>query len=86
MPTKCMTCWPSIDTGSLLGLRDRALIALMGYTFARVSAATGMKVEDFYVQNRRGVYGCMRRAARLQSCPVITTWISTSKNGSRLPD
>lgn len=43
----------SIDTSSLIGLRDRALIALMGYTFARVSAAVGMKVGDFYVQNRR---------------------------------
>ncbi len=30
----------AIDTTSLLGLRDRALIALMGYTFARVGAAT----------------------------------------------
>jgi hypothetical protein len=28
----------AIDTTSLLGLRDRALIALMGYTFARVGA------------------------------------------------
>jgi hypothetical protein len=26
----------------------------MGYTFARVGAATEMKVEDFYVQKRRG--------------------------------
>src|ERR1700742_4283611 len=34
-------------TTSLLGLRDRALIALMGYTFARAGAVTGMKVEDF---------------------------------------
>ena len=42
-----------IDTTSLLGFRDRALIALMGYTFARVGASTGMKVEDFYVQKRR---------------------------------
>jgi integrase/recombinase XerD len=32
----------AINTTSLLGLRDRALIALMGYTFARVGAATGM--------------------------------------------
>jgi integrase/recombinase XerD len=32
----------AIDTTSLLGLRDRALIGLMGYTFARVGAATGM--------------------------------------------
>jgi integrase/recombinase XerD len=44
----------SIDTTSLPGLRDRALIGLMVYTFARVGAAIGMRVEDFYVQGRRG--------------------------------
>jgi integrase/recombinase XerD len=38
----------------LIGLRDRALIALMGYTFARVGAAVDMKVEDYYIQKRRG--------------------------------
>ena len=48
------TLLDSIDTGSLPGLRDRALIGLMVYTFARVGAAIGMKVEDFYVQGRRG--------------------------------
>ncbi len=44
----------TIDTTSLPGLRDRALIGLMVYTFARVGAAISMKVEDFYVQGRRG--------------------------------
>ena len=48
------TLLDSIDTASLLGLRDRALIGLMTYTFARVGAATGMRVEDYYVQGRRG--------------------------------
>ena len=48
------TLLDSIDTHELIGLRDRALIGLMGYTFARVSAAAQMKVEDYYVQNRRG--------------------------------
>jgi site-specific recombinase XerD len=43
----------AIDTTSPVGLRDRALIALMVYTFARVGAAIGMKVEDVYVQGRR---------------------------------
>jgi len=38
----------------LIGLRDRALIALTGYTFARVGAAVDMKVEDYYIQKRRG--------------------------------
>jgi integrase/recombinase XerD len=37
----------------LIGLRDRALIALMGYTFARVGAAVDTKVEDYYIQKRR---------------------------------
>jgi integrase len=44
----------SIDITSLPGLRDRALIGLMVYTFARVGAAIAMKVEDYYVQGRRG--------------------------------
>jgi integrase len=47
------TLLDSIETTSVIGLRDRALIALMTYTFARVGAAIGMRVEDFYVQGRR---------------------------------
>ena len=43
----------SIDIGTPAGLRDRALIGLMVYSFARISAAVGMKVEDVFVQNRR---------------------------------
>jgi site-specific recombinase XerD len=38
----------SIETETIIGLRDRALIALMIYSFARVSAAIAMKVEDYY--------------------------------------
>ena len=44
----------SINVETLIGLRDRALVGLMTYTFARVSAALGMRVEDYYVQGRRG--------------------------------
>jgi site-specific recombinase XerD len=43
----------SIDATTHAGLRDRALIALMVYSFARIGAALGMKVEDVYTQNRR---------------------------------
>jgi len=43
----------SIDVRTHAGLRDRALVGLMVYTFARIGAATAMKVEDVYVQNRR---------------------------------
>src|ERR1700722_19638703 len=43
----------SLDTSSVVGLRDRALIALMVFTFARVGAAMSMNVEDWYFQTRR---------------------------------
>ena len=42
-----------IDTASVVGLRDRALIALLVYTFARVSAAVSMRVGDVYIQGKR---------------------------------
>jgi site-specific recombinase XerD len=43
----------AIDITTPIGLRDRALIALMVYTFARVGAVLQMRVEDVYVQGRR---------------------------------
>ncbi len=43
----------AIDTTTVIGLRDRALIGLMVYSFARIGAAIGMNVEDVYSQNRR---------------------------------
>jgi site-specific recombinase XerC len=42
----------SIDVTTPIGLRDRALIALMVFSFARVGAAVTMRVEDVYVQQR----------------------------------
>jgi integrase len=54
----------SIDTSSHAGLRDRALIRLMVYTFARIGAATAMKVEDVYIQNRRLWVNRPRRRGR----------------------
>jgi site-specific recombinase XerD len=38
----------AIDTGSLTGLRDRALIGTMIYTFARVGAVLQMNAGDYY--------------------------------------
>jgi site-specific recombinase XerD len=43
----------AIDSTTPAGLRDRALISLMVYSFARIGAALGMKVEDVFTQNRR---------------------------------
>jgi integrase len=43
-----------IDTSTLLRLRDRAIIAMMIYTFGRVGAVIKMRIEDYYTQGRRG--------------------------------
>jgi integrase len=52
-PQEARLLLDSIDVTTPAGLRDRALIALMIYSFARIGAAIAMKVEDVYVQNRR---------------------------------
>ena len=52
-PAEARRLIDSIDTRSVIGLRDRALIGLMVYSFARIGAATGMRVEDVVSQNRR---------------------------------
>ena len=43
----------SIDTSDIVGLRDRALIGAMVFSFARISAVLGMKVEDYYQNGKR---------------------------------
>ena len=52
-PAEARTLLDSIDVTTAAGLRDRALIGLMVYSFARIGAALSMKVEDVYMQNRR---------------------------------
>ena len=48
------TLLDSIDITELIGLRDRAIIATMTYTFARVGALIKMLGEDYYTQGKRG--------------------------------
>ena len=43
----------SIDVSHVVGLRDRALVATMVYTFGRVGAVIKMRVEDYYPQGKR---------------------------------
>lgn len=52
-PEEARALLDSIDVSELTGLRDRALIAVMVFSFARVSAVTGMNVEDYYQQGKR---------------------------------
>ena len=52
-PEEARELLDSIDVSTPVGLRDRALIGLMVFSFARIGAALAMKVEDVYIQHRR---------------------------------
>ena len=52
-PAEARQLLDAIDTTTVIGLRDRALIGLMVYSFARIGASIGMRVEDVFTQNRR---------------------------------
>lgn len=60
----------SIETGTLIGLRDRALIAVMVYSFARVSAALGMSVEDYYTEGRRAWFRLHEKGGKRHEVPA----------------
>ncbi|MCB1742747.1 MAG: tyrosine-type recombinase/integrase [Gammaproteobacteria bacterium] len=47
------TLLDSLPTDTELGLRDRALIALLVYTFARIGATVAMNVQDVFTQQGR---------------------------------
>lgn len=52
-PAEARLLLDSIDTSEISGLRDRALLAVMIYSFARVSAVVGMNVDDYHQQGKR---------------------------------
>jgi site-specific recombinase XerD len=60
----------SIDTSHVVGLRDRALIGVMVYSFARVGAVVGMRVEDYYPQGKRWWFRLHEKGGKLHNVPA----------------
>ena len=52
-PEQARQLLDAIATSQLIGLRDRALIGVMVYSFGRISAVTGMKIEDYYQNGKK---------------------------------
>ena len=63
----------AIDTSTIVGLRDRALIATMVYTFARIGAVTRLKREDVFVQQRRLWLWLSEKRGKRQDVPCHHT-------------
>jgi integrase/recombinase XerD len=60
----------AIDTTTLIGLRDRALIAVMVYSFARIGATLAMKVEDYYTEGRRAWFRLHEKGGKRHEVPA----------------
>ena len=69
-PAEARQLLDSIDTSTLPGLRDRALLAVMVYSFARVSAVVGMRVEDYYQQGKRWWLRLQEKGGKHHAVPV----------------
>ena len=68
----------SIDVTELSGLRDRALIGVMVYSFARVSAAAAVRVEDYFEHGKRAWLRLHEKGGKRHEVPChhsLTTYL-----------
>jgi integrase/recombinase XerD len=70
----------SIDTSHVVGLRDRAFIAVMVYAFARVSAVVNLKVEDYFPLRKRWWLRLSEKAARSMKWAATISWSNSWMN------
>ena len=68
-PCEARQLLDSLDVSTPAGLRDRALIALLVFSFARIGAALAMKVGDVYIQNRRLWVRLREKGGKLHAMP-----------------
>ena len=59
-----------IDVSNVVGLRDRALIAVCLYSFARIEAALTMKVGDYYPQGKRWWVRLHEKGGKVHDLPA----------------
>jgi len=60
----------AIDISTIAGLRDRALIAIMVYSFARVSAVIGMTGDDYYPDGKRWWFRLHEKGGKFHEVPA----------------
>jgi integrase/recombinase XerD len=60
----------AIETSTHTGLRDRALLGVLAYTFARIGAAVNLKVEDYYPSGKRFLLRFKEKGGKEKELPV----------------
>ena len=59
-----------IDTSNEVGLRDRALLGTLAYTFARIGAVVNLKVEDYFQTGKRSLIRFREKGGKETEIPV----------------
>jgi site-specific recombinase XerD len=72
-PEEAHELFASIRTDTVVGLRDRALIGVLIYSFARVSATVAMRVEDYFPQGKRWWLRLHEKGGKVHEVPVHHT-------------
>jgi len=60
------------EMNSIVGFRNRALICVMVYTFARVGTIITMRVVDYDQNANAGAFSCTRKAGNAMRSPPTT--------------
>ena len=69
-PAEVRLLLDSIDMSAVGDLRDRALLGVMIYSFARVSAVVNINVEDYYPQGKRWWWRLREKGGKYHAVPV----------------
>lgn len=60
----------SIDTSHVIGLRDRAMMGVMFFTFARIGAVVKLQVRDYAPQGKRYFLHLKEKGSKARKIPV----------------
>jgi integrase/recombinase XerD len=69
-PDEARQLLDSIDVTTIAGLRDRALIAVMVYSFARVGAVVSIDVQDYFPRGKRYWFRLHEKGGKLHEVPA----------------
>jgi len=88
-PEEARALIDAIEITTHAGLRDRALIGLMVFSFARIGAALSMKVEDVFTENHRQWVRLREKGGKAHAMPChhnLETYLSAYIEGAGLAD
>src|SRR6202007_2718525 len=60
----------AVDASTHTGLRDRALLGTLAYTFARIGAVVNLKVEDYFQTGKRSMIRFSEKGGKATEIPV----------------